>query len=55
MNTHSHQIPVILVISREITQNLEPLQNKNRQNKIINFTLMKDQAVTNVIQMFPPV
>ena len=34
---------------------LEPLQDKNRQSKTITFRLMKDQPVTNVIQLFPPV
>lgn len=33
---------------------LEPLQNKYRQMKMPSFTLMKDQALTKVIQMFPP-
>ena len=33
---------------------LEPLQNKNRQMNITNLRLMKNQAVTKVIQMFPP-
>ena len=33
---------------------LEPLQNKNRQMKMPTFRLMKDQAVTKTIQMFPP-
>ena len=33
---------------------LEPLQNKNRQMDITNLILMKIQAVTKPIQMFPP-
>ena len=33
---------------------LEPLQIKNRQMDITNLRLMKNQAVTKVIQMFPP-
>ena len=33
---------------------LEPLKNKNRQMNITNLVLMKNQAVTKVIQMFPP-
>ena len=33
---------------------LEPLQNKNRQMKMPTFRLMKDQALTKLIQMFPP-
>ena len=34
--------------------NLELLKIKNRQMNITNLVLMKNQAVTKVIQMFPP-
>ena len=33
---------------------LEPLQFKNRQMKMPTFRIMTNQAVTKVIQMFPP-
>ena len=33
---------------------LELLKFKNRQMEMPTFTLMKDQAVTRAIQMFPP-
>ena len=33
---------------------LELLKFKNRQMEMPTFTLMKDQAVTKAIQMFPP-
>ena len=33
---------------------LELLQIKNRQMNITNLRLMKNQAVTKAIQMFPP-
>ena len=39
----------------QIIQNmLELLQIKNRQMNITNLRLMKNQAVTKAIQMFPP-
>ena len=36
------------------SQFLELLKFKNRQMEMPTFTLMKDQAVTRAIQMFPP-
>ena len=50
INSH---IKIFRQINSVVTY-LELLKFKNRQMEMPTFTLMKDQAVTKAIQMFPP-